>query len=112
MKKKITISEFEKELKKIDENVEVVKAEEYRMYDYSVKFDRLSTHTCGFNLGTLDGFEIFYGNTYSRLISIEVLYKAIELIPHLVPDDYKKPTVEELFEEFKEEVRERVLSRN
>ena len=103
---KITISEFEKELKKIDENVEVVKGDKYSNCDYSVKFDDIRTYTCGFNLGTLDEFEIYYGNIYDRNISISVLNKAIELIPHLVPDDYKEPTIEELFNEFEEEVEE------
>ena len=101
---KITISEFEKELQKIDENVKVIKADKFNACDYIIRFNLYTTNLCGFNVGRLEGLRIFIGNTYDRSISDEVLKKAIELIPHLVPDDYKEPTEEELFDEFKEEV--------
>lgn len=106
MQKKIRISEFEKELKKIDENVQVTKSITGYRRDYNIKFNSLDGYLCAFNLGTLDGLKLYYHNTYDKFKSDVVLNKAIELIPHLVPDDYKEPTIEEIFEEFEEEVEE------
>lgn len=107
MQKKIRISEFEKELKKIDENVQVTKSITGYRRDYNIKFNSLDGYLCAFNLGTLDGLKLYYHNTYDKFKSDVVLNKAIELIPHLVPDDYKEPTIEEIFEEFKEEAEEK-----
>ena len=105
---KITISEFEKILKKIDKNVEVVKGDNFDRNDYYIKVNSPDTYLYGFNLGTFDSLNLCFGRyTYDRDISDKVLDKAIKLIPYTVPDDYKEPTEEELFEEFREEVEEK-----
>lgn len=100
---KVRISELEKRLKEIDKSFEIRKREKDTYEAFIGGFGR---SLCKFKPGTIEGLcvNVWSGDSYRAR---DITNKLIETIPYLIPDDYKEPTKEEIFEEFTKEAKDK-----